>query len=292
MAQIPPTATILARGNNYPAALLQDFAGGSGTEDDPYLVATAEDLDDVRNYLGAHFLQTADIDLGGAPWNEGEGWEPIGTSGAQFTGTFDGGGYTIHNLTSNRPETSYQGLFGYAATSSALRGIRLRDVNVHGGQYSGGLAGRADGVIEDVSVTGNVRSGSSRTGGLIGATSSATLHRVSAAVTVQGTQYTGGLVGRYRGSEMRHAYATGSVAGTNQVGGLVGDVYYYSSNPIISDSYSRTSVSGTDLVGGLIGYLSSASVYRSYSTGAVSGTGENVGGLIGAIRSGSICRWS
>jgi hypothetical protein len=91
------------------------FAGGTGTETDPYLVATAEHLNQVRNHLAAHFRQTADIDLGTAPWNKDKGWRPIGasTSGSPFTGTFDGGGFTISGLTINRPATGYQGLFGY-----------------------------------------------------------------------------------------------------------------------------------------------------------------------------------
>ncbi|MDA3837901.1 MAG: hypothetical protein PF574_02850 [Candidatus Delongbacteria bacterium] len=50
------------------------FSGGSGTVLDPYHVATATDLDNIRNYLESSFIQTADIDLGVAPWNVGEGW--------------------------------------------------------------------------------------------------------------------------------------------------------------------------------------------------------------------------
>ena len=50
------------------------FANGSGTEADPYLVETAADLNGVRDYLSAHFKQTADIDL-----SVYENWEPIGS---------------------------------------------------------------------------------------------------------------------------------------------------------------------------------------------------------------------
>ncbi|MDA3886182.1 MAG: T9SS type A sorting domain-containing protein [Candidatus Delongbacteria bacterium] len=55
--------------------LSSQFSGGSGTVLDPYHVATAEDLDNIRNYLESSFIQTADIDLGVAPWNVGEGWD-------------------------------------------------------------------------------------------------------------------------------------------------------------------------------------------------------------------------
>jgi hypothetical protein len=57
----------------------QIFEGGDGTEEFPYLIATAEQLDMVRhcNY-DTYFKQIADIDLGTSPWNQGEGWLPIG----------------------------------------------------------------------------------------------------------------------------------------------------------------------------------------------------------------------
>lgn len=55
-----------------------EFAGGSGTAGDIWLIATAWHLDNVRNYIGGahsdkHFKQIADIDLGMPPWNHGEG---------------------------------------------------------------------------------------------------------------------------------------------------------------------------------------------------------------------------
>ena len=38
-------------------AWAEEFAGGSGTSEDPYLVATAGHLDNVRHHEDAHFLQ-------------------------------------------------------------------------------------------------------------------------------------------------------------------------------------------------------------------------------------------
>ena len=73
-----------------------EFAGGSGTEGDPYLVATADHLNNVRNHLDQHFRQIADLDL--SFYRSGSGWNPIGTSTDRFTGTYDGNGYTISDL--------------------------------------------------------------------------------------------------------------------------------------------------------------------------------------------------
>jgi len=112
------------------------FSGGTGTQADPYLIATAEDLNNVRNYLSAHFLQINDIDL-----SEYENWEPIGDDTTPFTGSYDGGNYNITNLMINRPELGYVGFFGYCY--SAL----LKNCNIHGsiigGNNCGGLAGYA-----------------------------------------------------------------------------------------------------------------------------------------------------
>ena len=241
------------------------FAGGDGSAENPYQVQTAVQLNEVRNYLESHFIQTADIELGAAPWDQGEGWQPIGSSGTgnRFTGSFDGGGYTIKGLTINRPTTFYQGLFGYTL-NAVLRNIYLEDAQLQTGGSSGGLAGYCSGgVIENAS---------------------AEVQILSTANSI------GGLVGFSNGAEIRYASSTGSVQGGSYVGGLVG--YSSSSSNIIADTYSRASVSGSSHVGGLLGYLAYGGVFRSYSTGHVTG-GDNVGGFLGRSLGGSVehCYW-
>lgn len=89
---------------------------GSGTPEEPFQVATAEQLDSVRKHLDKHFIQTDPIDLG--PYIEtnysADGWLPIGANvdGQRFVGTYDGGGKTISGLTINRPGIDNVGLFG------------------------------------------------------------------------------------------------------------------------------------------------------------------------------------
>lgn len=81
-----------------------EFAGGSGTEEDPYQVSTPEQLNAVRNNLSAHYIQTKDIDLSG--WDN---WIPIGVyyftqtydpywTVDNFSGVYDGNGHSINNL--------------------------------------------------------------------------------------------------------------------------------------------------------------------------------------------------
>ena len=82
------------------------FGGsGSGTASDPYLVATDDDLFDVRNDLTACYKMVADIDLTTfiQEDNPTSGWTPIGTAAKPFKGTFDGNGHVIRGLYINRP---------------------------------------------------------------------------------------------------------------------------------------------------------------------------------------------
>jgi hypothetical protein len=83
----------------------------------PTEIWTAEDLNNIRNNLSGNYIQMADIDLGVAPWNEGEGWIPIGyrSHTDPFSGNYDGNGYKILNLTVNRIDRDpirEPGLFG------------------------------------------------------------------------------------------------------------------------------------------------------------------------------------
>lgn len=71
-----------------------------GTAEDPFIINTAEELNQMRDHLNAYYKLGADIDL--AAWianNSPEiGWQPIGTLAAPFTGNIDGNGHVIENL--------------------------------------------------------------------------------------------------------------------------------------------------------------------------------------------------
>ena len=90
---------------------LPAFAGGDGSQSNPYQVSTLPELNQVRNYLNAHFIQINDIDVSStSTWNNGQGFNPIGESGAPFSGSYDGQGYSITGLFINRLTTDI-GLF-------------------------------------------------------------------------------------------------------------------------------------------------------------------------------------
>lgn len=275
-----------------------NFAGGDGTPENPYLIEDAFDLDAVRNNLRAHYQLINDIDLNISPFNEGEGWNPIGDSNNRFIGTLDGNGNVIKNLYINRPDKNYQGLFGYGA-SCKLIDVAIENVDIIGMSSSGGLIGYIENSYIDGShTTGNVV-GRGLVGGLVGGvggTGNSNIYRSYSLCNITGTSYIGGLVGRLYDSRIYECYAAGSVRGTERVGGLVGETIGSLRGSDIQNSYAANYVQGNDRVGGLIGNMSGsgiastrrARIYKSYSTGKVIGS-TNVGGLVGARTSSSYC---
>ncbi len=283
------------------------FNGGDGTQENPYLISTAEQLNSVRYYLNSHFLQVNDIDLGVSPWNDDEGWNPIGDVTYRFIGRYDGGGYSIYNLYIERPSASYQGLFGIV-DGAYIQNLNLDGIYINGSSNIGALAGyfyRSSlkhiyvgatlygysniggvcGYVLDNSFIENVSSsvyisGQSNVGGLVGRiqdNNSNILNSYSGGTVIASGIYGGGLVGGILNTaKIANSYSTAQVSGGARLGGLVG----YSTNGSVNNSFARGSVNGTDIIGGLIGYLASGSVQNSFSTGAISGNTQ-LGGLIG-----------
>ena len=157
------------------AAEAPSFSGGTGTQGDPWLIASQADLTALAEFLnsgnaatfdtenagvgnchGYYFKQTADIDLTGVTW------EPIGYSGSYyFAGNYDGGGHSITNAVSTGkvdPDGyATAGIFGWAAFGSVAN-LHVKNANfVATGQnnysYVGGIAGVCYGSsIENCSV--------------------------------------------------------------------------------------------------------------------------------------------
>jgi uncharacterized repeat protein (TIGR02543 family) len=167
----------------YAAENTTQFAGGDGSETNPYRIETAAHLNQVRHYLdssfilvndlaftSAHFNSTAgDEPTGENFYNSGAGWLSIGSQATPFTGTFDGNGHIISGVYAIAPQTyDKRGLFGYSAGN--IKDLELRngtlsfDVSY---KYSiGSLVGRNSGTIEDCHVTMDVATQQAITGSL------------------------------------------------------------------------------------------------------------------------------
>lgn len=204
------------------------LSGGSGTQDDPWLISTAADLkaladfvnDDTHpanaydadgcglgNFHGYYFKQTADIDLQGAAW------DPIGYSdnaGACFSGHYDGDNHAICNaISSGLTDNGYTsaGIFGFVWNGS-VSNLHIENVTFSAagdGDYAfaGGLAGTAyASEITNCSVS-NSKISSTATynsnncaGGLVGFSAGSTFSKCAANNNiVTSTSYSGGFVG-------------------------------------------------------------------------------------------------
>jgi hypothetical protein len=265
------------------------FAGGTGTIGNPYLIATPEQLNEVRYHVdpATHFKLIDDVDFEDYIYPDGnDGWLPIAqyTGGKYFRGSLDGNGYKIKNLMINRPEMMYTGLFGMI--TATLTNVALEGVHVTGGFGTGALVGVNVGFINNSSVTGAVYGLGTNTGGMVG-TNYRTIKGSSSSANVYGAVgQTGGLVGsndtEYGLSGIIiNSYATGDVEG---VGGFVGGLVGINGGvgPYISNSYATGNVSGSHRIGGLVGD-NRAPISNSFATGNVTGGSINgdIGGLAG-----------
>jgi hypothetical protein len=275
------------------------YGGGTGEPNDPYQIATAEQLVFIGsdpNLLDKAFVLVADIDLdpnrpGGRVFN----WAVIaadidaakaGFQGASFTGSFDGAGHTISNLTLSGGEQDYIALFGLIArstggsnaTSGVVKNLHLVDEKVSGRHSVAGIAGGNYGAILSCTVTGSL-SGDHYVGG-VAADSQGDIESCQFSGQVTGRMQVGGIVG-YNKASIISCFTQGTVQGGSSVGGLVGDNSGPYPGNLIQDCQSQTDVLGKGCVGGLFGY-GCGRIVSSSSSGHITGT-DSVGGLVGKI---------
>lgn len=142
-----------------------DFAGGTGTAQDPYQLGTAAQLMTLAGlvnsgnteYNSKCYKLTADIDLSSICSGDNGSWTPIGNSSNSFRGELDGNNQTISGLYIDEPTSNYQGLFGSISDSSAfVKNLKLTDVNITGNNNIGAIAGS----VSYAAITGCTVSGS------------------------------------------------------------------------------------------------------------------------------------
>lgn len=147
------------------------FEAGNGTETDPYIIATAAQLDEVRNFPSACFELSKDIDLSSYLNSNSSGWTPI----KDFTGKFDGKKHTIKGLWISLSSIDNVGLFANIQGSSDNKMASVSNLFVNiskkgitGGNRVGGICGNLSyGNIENCMVTGDI-SGGGYVGGIVG----------------------------------------------------------------------------------------------------------------------------
>jgi hypothetical protein len=279
------------------------FAGGTGTPDDPYQIATAEQLisiGDDPNLLDKHYVLVDDIDLdpnlpGGRVFTQAviASYKMIPQDGPlyktpKFSGSLDGNGHSISNFVIGIDSSGPRSDFGFISNLSGIvKDIQLRNITIRSVYIDvGGLVGSNRGKILRCSVTGSII-GKSSVGGLVGS-NDGDIVSCSSFCNVQSVSEgvvgdAGGLVGfNFFNGCISNCYAAGTVTGEKYVGGLVGNNFGY-----IFNCYAIGTVAGEKYVGGLIGNhdiwgILNPTVSQCYAAcEIIADPNDSIGGLIG-----------
>lgn len=139
------------KGHEFNYQGVASFAGGDGTQSNPFQIATgaqfkyiAQQVSAGKTYEGQYFKQTADIDFNGENIVPIGYWLQGGSKIAQFKGNYDGAGYKISNFTQIAPELYSRGLFGYV-TGGSIKNVTVTDAFINGKTNTGAIVGFASG---------------------------------------------------------------------------------------------------------------------------------------------------
>jgi len=169
---------------------------GSGTNSDPYQIATLNNLywlSQTSSAWSGSCIQTTDIDATTTSvWNSGSGFLPIGNNSKPFAGYYHGKGHTITGLTINRTSSNYIGLFGWTS-GATIDSLGLASITISGNRFVGAIVGNnSSSTLSDCYSTGSVTGFESEIGGLVGY--------------------------NYSSSHVKNCYSTGNVSGVHELG--------------------------------------------------------------------------
>lgn len=223
---------------------------GAGLPEDPYLITTCDQLQDINSEPSAYYRLENNIDTDDCSLT----FTPIVT----FSGDFNGNAKTINlDITSATPDT---GLFKILSSAS----------------------------VYDLSLTGTIASSSTNVGSVAGYMESGSIvSRIKSDVSISAgsTNDIGGLIGEMNSSEIYASYFEGFLNASSRGGGLVGQM---TNGSVINDSYSSGEIYTTLEAGGLVGWIDGAfsvnQVYNSFSTSLVHESNHADHGVFGAIQ--------
>ena len=226
-------------------------------------ITTCDQLQDMNLNLAEDYVLGSDIDCSATSgWNAGAGFDPVGDSGARFTGTLNGQGHKIIDLFIDRPSTNSIGLFGYVQNAS-VQNVTFQGASITGQYRVGTVAGVAESInLQNISSnvyvtsTDNTDFNGAYVGGILGynntndsfATTLTNVHFTGIVVAADDSWSAGGLIGENGGNAtITNSSNTGSVSGgdsTDYVGGLVGETWGATLNIINSFNSGNVSAKG------------------------------------------------
>jgi hypothetical protein len=211
------------------------FSGGTGTADDPYQISTRQHLESVNNDLTAHYVLLNDISLSGVSYTNAV----IGTSTSGFSGSFDGNGHVISNLSISAQNNSqshyYVGLFSQIATTGEVRHLGVSNASISAYYVAGAMTGYNYGTITRSYTTGSVvvntvtGSSVSSAGGFAG-WNSGTIEDSYSQASARANLIAGGFTAGNQGT-LNRVYSIG-VPNAISIGGLEGGLVGYNGSTI------------------------------------------------------------
>lgn len=214
--------------------LMAQFAGGSGTTRDPYLIETPEQFDKIREFRDKKFKLTADLDFKGYTREDGQSWWPLGEWGSgdnsaeRFSGVFDGNGFAIKNLSTERVAHDLS-IFGVTDGAKIVNLVVDNCEIVGEGRLGVVTGGTFRTEIDQVAVINSkclntLSDHGSNAGGITGPLYNSTITNsyVQGGV-IYGKDGIGGISSVMEsGSTIANCYVTCSVEGTTNIGGITG----------------------------------------------------------------------
>lgn len=272
-------------GIEWDGTVADGFAGGTGTQADPYQISNGEELAYLsaqvasgNAFAGKHVTLAANLDMGNVAFT------PIGSDARRFAGSFDGAYHTIDNLLVSQT-TDYAGLFGCLDTGATVRRLTVRG-SISGRGYVGGIAGQADSATIEACANYATVTGTSRNvGGIVGrlngksAARSTVLRCANFGTISNGTNnFSAGIVGTAYYTTLSECYNVGSATG-NRVGGILGQT---DSNTTVTSCYNAGAITlaaagNHNYAGSLIGYNDDGSVSNCYYLTGMQAIGRGSG---------------
>jgi len=279
------------------------FAGGTGSADDPYQIATAEQLVAIgqdETLENRHYILTADIDLAGQVFSH--------TVIPEFGGVFDGNDHKILNLTLSVEEaTSFDAaLFGCVTSTAWIKNLGVGDVNITSPAAAAALVHTNYGCLTNCYSTGvvewtaldpsqigwsNIPADNDHAGGLV-VSNCGRMTNCRSTVEVRApdsdnylgtdTLCAGGLIALNHGGSVVDCHSDGSVDVSSwyygdEAGGLVG---HNDAGGVIRNCSSTAAVEAMTSGGGLVGRNSAGCVVANcHSMAEVDA--DSSGGLVG-----------
>lgn len=276
--------------NYYSLPFNRFAAGGEGTADNPYLIATLGDMQQMKSFPDAAYRLTADIDMSEYPAK----WVPVET----FDGTFDGNGHALKNFSIGTTDY-FSGIFGTLNSHSVIKDFVMLapEMTVDDNcAYAGIIAGQATGTtisnvhIYDAAISGR---NEATVGGLLGQAalySSVTGSSFNGKMDLPEAESMGGIIGStFTSSTVSASSASGEFTSRIQLGGIVGVT---STSADVLDCHTDATLKAKNNVGGIVGCNGSrAAILRCHVSGSIEATeaslwdGLAAGGIVGSIAS-------